>query len=102
MENEMIERVARALRLVNATSEGMTFTELTEAMARAAIGAMREPTDEMADAVQEQQLSGISRETAVVWAKEDKWAGARQDLINDYQKFIDAALTPTASSLPAE
>lgn len=49
--SEMIERVAVAIRKVNAETIGLTYTELTREMARAAIAAMREPTDAMAFAV---------------------------------------------------
>lgn len=41
--SEMVERVATAIRGVNETTAGLTFRELSEAMARAAIEAMREP-----------------------------------------------------------
>ena len=37
---EMIERVAEAIRTVNADSGGLTYSELTTAMARAAISAV--------------------------------------------------------------
>lgn len=42
--SEMIERVAKAIRDTNANTIGLTFTELSRAIARAAIEAMREPT----------------------------------------------------------
>ena len=40
---EMIERVAKAIRDTNANTVGLTFNDLSEAMARSAIEAMREP-----------------------------------------------------------
>ncbi len=46
--NKMVERVARALQMPMVdTSVGMTPMKRLELMARAAIEAMREPTDEM-------------------------------------------------------
>jgi len=48
--SEMVERVAEAIRAVNSDTIGLTYTELTTAMARAAIAAMREPTQAMIDA----------------------------------------------------
>jgi len=48
--SEMIERVAKALVDADCSAEGLTFKELSRHMARAAIEAMREPTEEMKEA----------------------------------------------------
>lgn len=42
--SEMVERVARAILKANAECIGLKYTDLTKAMARAAIEAMRTPT----------------------------------------------------------
>lgn len=39
--DDMVERVADAIRHVNSASEGLTFSDLTREMARAAIEAMQ-------------------------------------------------------------
>lgn len=46
----MVEKVAIAIRNVNETTVGLTYSELTREMARAAIEAMLEPTEAMLDA----------------------------------------------------
>lgn len=45
--SEMVERVAKAIVEVNGNTEGLTFSELSRAMARAAIESMREPSEAM-------------------------------------------------------
>lgn len=45
--SEMIERVAKAIMTANEMSTGLKFSDLCRDMARAAIGAMMEPTDNM-------------------------------------------------------
>jgi len=47
MMTSMIERVARAIVEADCNAEGLTFKELSRHMARAAIEAMREPTNAM-------------------------------------------------------
>lgn len=51
MSQELEEKVADAIHRVNVTTEGLTYNELTRAMARAALAAVREamaePTPEM-------------------------------------------------------
>jgi hypothetical protein len=71
--SEMVKRVAGAIREVNNDTIGLSYTELTELMARAAIAAVREPTTEMLMA------SGLGRTQK-----------AR------YQAMIDAALALTS------
>ena len=46
----MVEKVAAAIRNVNETTSGLTYSDLTREMARAAIAAMMEPTEAMLDA----------------------------------------------------
>ena len=46
----MVEKVAIAIRNVNETTVGLTYSELTREMARAAIEALMEPTEAMLDA----------------------------------------------------
>lgn len=46
----MVEKVAIAIRNVNETTVGLTYSELTREMARAAIEALMEPTESMLDA----------------------------------------------------
>lgn len=98
---EMIERVAKAISLGEwSDSEHWQCRDEREVWlerAVAAIEAMREPTDDMADRAIEYSY-GITRERAAEIAKEDKWDGRRQDLINDYQVFIDAALSKATPS----
>lgn len=84
MENEMVERVAKAIRDANSdTPVGSTFTELSEAMARAAIEAMREPTP------------GITR----AWLDFYGVSGEPETLIKRaryiWQDMIRAALSPS-------
>ena len=93
---EMIERVEEAILSKIAEIFGAIHCNAGGQIGRAAIEAMREPTDSMADIAQE-KYCGQPRETTVAWAKEDKWDAHRQDLIDEYQVFIDAALaTPPA------
>ena len=49
-DESMVERVKQAMLRVNETTAGLRFTDLFEAMARAAIEAMREPTEAMTTA----------------------------------------------------
>jgi hypothetical protein len=108
MSSEMVERVARALALASLDEETRETVNLDAHMARvrnhyqylarAAIEAMREPTDEMANKAIEASY-GITRERAVAIGKADKWDGRRQDLINDYQIFINAALSSPAEDM---
>lgn len=48
--SEMVERVAKALVDADCSAEGLTFKELSLHMARAAIEAMRDPTEPMKEA----------------------------------------------------
>lgn len=95
-----IERVAKAMRQKYAemTGEvGLVDFEVSRARdewlacARTALEELRAPSDFMADQAAENYV-GITQETAVAWAKDDKWAAHRADLIESYQNFIDAAL----------
>lgn len=74
--DSVVERVAEAIRRVNETTAGLTFRELTVEMARAAIEAMREPTDGMVDAL----MNGA-------------FDAYRGDVVEAYQAAIDAALS---------
>lgn len=75
MSEDMVERVAKAIRDTNANTVGLTFTELSEAMARAAIEAMREPTPEMMQAY------------VHAFVSKDRFEGEKV-----YGQMIDAAL----------
>lgn len=43
----MIEKMAAAMEIVNEQSRGLRYTELMQAMAKAALEAMKEPTEKM-------------------------------------------------------
>jgi hypothetical protein len=76
--SEMVERVAKALEMPMVDmSTGMTPQRRLELMARAAIEAMREPTDEM--------------EKAGAFAWDDDWC-TETNALNMWQAMIDAAL----------
>lgn len=51
----MVEKVAAAIRNVNETTSGLTYSDLTREMARAAIEAMMEPTSKMLDAAADEE-----------------------------------------------
>lgn len=106
--SEMVERVAKVLYArkcaeiaadPTAAYRGpfSPFEELLKAKdaylddARAAIAAMREPTDEMWDAGAE-NLYGVSREKAIEYAKEDKFESDGHKAEEIWQALIDAAL----------
>jgi len=76
-ENEMIERVAQAILAKVPLGYGMTIAESDE-YARAAIEAMREPTEAMVD--------------AFVWYGHGKTIGDVARI--GWQSMIDAALSP--------
>ncbi len=45
----MIEKMTAAMETVNETSKGLRYTELMQAMARAALEAIQKPTSEMVE-----------------------------------------------------
>lgn len=93
--NEMIERVAKAIRDTNANTVGLTFTELSEAMARAAIEAMRDPINPMLHAAAK-AMSPDFRPTL-------DYVSTKQKHRIRYRAMIDAALGKEAVALsPAE
>lgn len=76
----MIERVARAMADVNEKTVGLTFRELNREMARAAIEALREPTDAMVN-------------EAIEAAGMESWDHIEERMGQAYRAAIDAALT---------
>lgn len=85
--SEMVERVAKAMELVMIQRQGMfgTSRDASSALARAAIEAMREPTEEMIDS---------ANATAAYWHHdtsevESEW---REEMLQEYQAMIDEAL----------
>lgn len=98
--NEMIEKVARAIHFRGEDGGDDAWNhcqpylrDIAREQARGAIEAMREPTDYMSDRATE-GFYGITRERAGEIAKTEKWDGHRLDLVNQYQTFIAAALSP--------
>lgn len=79
-----VEEVAAAIRLVNKTTDGLSFTMLSFEMARAAIEAMREPTQAMTKVAADDILEGPGISAFLNW----------QDLsASRYRLMIDAALS---------
>ena len=87
---QMIGRVARAILSKVPSGYGMTEAESID-YAKAAIEAMREPTEEMVEAGGTANY-GHPREDAVEWAKEEKWDAAAHEAVFLYTAMIDAAL----------
>lgn len=77
---DMVERVAEAIRDVNADTVGLSYSELTTNMARAAIAAMRELTEEM-------------RQEAAYFL-------GSVDIAPSWNAMIDAALAVTSKDAP--
>lgn len=89
-ELSMVERVARSIcDIYEAGDERVSEAAL--AAARAAITAMREPTDTMWEAGAE-SLYGHPRHKAEEWAKDDKYETSGHIADEVYKKMIDAAL----------
>jgi len=88
--SEMIERVARAIAADNVRGNSNWQDWLVEA--RAAIEAMREPTEKMWDAGAA-DLYGVSREKAIEYAKEDKFESDGRKADEIWRAMIDAALS---------
>ena len=96
MESEMIERVARALAVRRAGAEVAAVSEFqagnlwceAKADARAAIEAMREPTEAMIGAGAGQPRPPTYTAEHEAWRAEGYGAAAK------YRAMIDAALTP--------
>lgn len=88
MENEMVERVARALATARLCSAAVPDEE-DRIAARAAIEAMRQPTEGMIEA-------GLSRAGDLIEA------GTSTDYLvsETLQAVIDAALTPETKNAP--
>ena len=72
--SDMIKRVAQAIKADAAKGRFPIGDSMAESMARAAIKAMREPTDEMVNAMEE---------------------GLITERIAEYKAMIDAALQPS-------
>jgi hypothetical protein len=85
--SEMVDRVADAIWRVNKETTGLRFTDLIRAMAIAAINAMREPTDQMVDAVYDQADPGFCDEPGDPTPPAEVW-----------HQMIDAALTAPSSN----
>lgn len=79
--SEMVKRVAEAIRVTDMTTTGLMFTDLLEAMARAAIEAMREPSVPMiASGWRELRRAHFPR------------LGSGPGLVEAYSAMIDKAL----------
>lgn len=91
MTESMIERVARAIRDSDCGVGSDAPWEDYIDDARAAIEAMREPTDTMWEAGAE-ALYGHPRHKAEEWAKDDKYESWGHPADDAYKKMIDAAL----------
>ena len=81
-ETEMVERVARAIKAKVPVGYGMTEDEALE-YARAAIEAMREPTDAMRKAMRDADDQSVIHNY-----------GGRLSPDDAYEIAIDAALSP--------
>lgn len=91
MENEMIKRVARAIADAN-MEDYDELKELHDALARAAIAAMREPTEAMIE-VGNDQIDWWRGTHEKEWAPmpEDSTT-CEEDVKDAYQAMIDAIL----------
>lgn len=98
----MIERVAKAMHeaLPVEPWDKIPWEELPDSgkdeyrtRSRAAIEAMRGPTEAMIDAGGA-SVYGHPREKAIEWAKEDKFDGCVEEAREVFTAMIDAALKP--------
>ena len=64
----MVERVAAAIRGANENLTGLTFTELTREMARAAIMAMKKPTEAQLQAARKEVNTSGGFSPHYVWS----------------------------------
>lgn len=79
----VIDRMTAAMLKVNEQSVGLTFTQLNREMARAALSAIREPSEEQIEAYRDSMAS-----------YEETWRGQATET---WQVMIDAALSEVAS-----
>lgn len=94
-DNVMVERVARAIWALQRDTDCNDYSQLTKStkaladdMARAAIGAMREPTEEMARNEAHESTFPPDTEESIKQSWRDEYAKI-------WTAMIDAALTPT-------
>jgi hypothetical protein len=86
--SDMIERAAKAIMDVNANTRGMSFHELSRAMARAVIEVLRDPTFAMKFAGRD-YLDNVGIDDATLGEVEFA-----------YRAMIDSALSQDTHSLP--
>lgn len=91
----MVERVGRAL----AKEEGYAYDpEPYDRRARAAIAAMRDPTETMTEAGAV-KAGGATKEQAIEWAKLDKFESRQEECEDIFSAMIDAALSNEGTKL---